>query len=263
MSSSTNYLVEVKTVQTWAFKTMIEALREIIIETNIDFMPNGIRIVSADPSSTILVYLKLEADKFDKYYCKHKVSAGVMMMNFFKIIRVLSNNDTLTLFIEADAPEKMGIKIENSDKNTVTTYYMNLMEVDHTQFNIPSVEFPSVITMPSGEFNKICRDMSNLNAELIEIKSIDNHLIFSCEGEFASQETIMGEMSNGLNFVKTDSSEIVQGYYNLKHMCLFTKCSNLSPTVEIYMKNNFLMILNFMAGSLGNLRVCISPHNVA
>ncbi len=256
--SNPNYIVEIKTVQIWAFKTLIEALKEIITETNIDFLPTGIRIISANPSSTILVCVKLEADKFEKYYCKHKVSAGVLMINFFKIIRVLSGNDSLTLFIEEGANHKLGIKIENADKNTVTTYYMNLIDVDHTQFNIPPIEFPSIITMPSGEFNKICRDMHNIG-NVIEIKSIDNHLMFSCEGDFASQETIMGEKSNGLNFIKSENTEIIQGYYNLEHLVLFTKCTNLSPTIEIYMKNNYLIIFAFSVGSLGSVKLALSP----
>lgn len=260
--SNPNYIIEIKTVQIWAFKTLIEALKEIITETNIDFLPTGIRIISANPSSTILVSVKLEADKFEKYYCKHKFSAGVLMINLFKIIRVLSGNDTLTLFVEEGMNHKLGIRIENADKNTVTTYYMNLIDVDHTQFNIPAIEFPSVITMPSSEFNKICRDMNNIS-DVIEIKSIDNHLMFSCEGEFASQETIMGEKSNGLNFVKSENTEIIQGYYNLKHLILFTKCTNLSPSVEIYMKNNYLIIFSFSVGGIGVCRCALSPKSTA
>lgn len=259
LPSNPNYIVEIDTAQSSAFKTLIEALKEIITETNIDFLPNGIRIVSANPSSTILVCVKLEAENFEKYYCKHKFSAGVLMINFFKIVRVLSGNDTLKLFIEEGNNHQMGVRIENADKNTVTTYYMNLIDVDHTQFNIPPIEFSSIITMPSNEFNKICRDMHNIG-NVIEIKSIDNHLMFSCQGSFATQETIMGEQTNGLNFVKSaSSSEIIQGYYNLDHLILFTKCTNLSPSVEILMKNNYLIIFSFLIGSLGQISLALSP----
>ena len=55
--------------------------------------------------------------------------------------------------------------------------------------------------MPSNEFNKICRDMINIG-DVIEIKSIGAQLIFACKGEFAQQESILGETNNGLNFVK-------------------------------------------------------------
>ena len=96
---------------------------------------------------------------------------------------------------------------------------------------------------------------------VIEIKSIDSHLMFSCEGDFASQETIMGEKNNGLNFIKSENSEIIQGYYNLEHLVLFTKCTNLSPTIEIYMKNNYLIIFAFSVGSLGSVKLALSPRS--
>ena len=113
--------------------------------------------------------------------------------------------------------------------------------------------------MPSNDFNKICRDMINLS-DIIEIKSVGSQLIFSCKGEFASQETIIGETNNGLNFVKSATEDnIIQGYYNLKHLVLFTKCTNLCNSIEMYLKNNFPIVINFSVGSLGKLRLCLAP----
>ena len=44
--------------------------------------------------------------------------------------------------------------------------------------------------MPSLDFQKICRDMSNLS-ENLDIKSIGKQLIFSCKGDYATQDTIV------------------------------------------------------------------------
>ena len=85
-------------------------------------------------------------------------------------------------------------------------------------------------------------------------------MIFSCKGEFASQETIIGETSNGLTFVKSsDEDNIIQGYYNLKHLVLFTKCTNLCNSIEMYMKNNFPIVIKFTVGSLGCLKLALAP----
>ena len=46
----------------------------------------------------------------------------------FKLIKTMNNNDTLSLYIEADDSNRLGIKIENGEKNTLTTYYLNLIE---------------------------------------------------------------------------------------------------------------------------------------
>ena len=251
--------MELKTVQTGAFKTLIEALKEILTDANIEFTDSSMKVITMDPTQKILVHLKLEKDNFESYFCKHKIFIGVNMLNFFKLIRTLTNNDALTMFIDADNANCLGIRIENGEKNSLTTYYLNLIEVDETTYQIPPAQFESIITMPSNEFNKICRDMINLS-DIIEIKSVGNQMIFSCKGEFACQETIIGEASNGLNFVKSTSDDtIIQGYYNLKHLVLFTKCTNLCNSIEIYMKNNFPIVIKFAVGSLGNLKLALAP----
>ncbi len=252
-------VIELKTVQTGAFKTLTEALKEILTDANIEFTSDSMKIITMDPSQTILVHLKLEKDNFEYYYCKHSTFIGVNMLNFFKLIRTLTNNDALTLFIDSDNMNSLGIRIENGEKNSLTTYYLNLIEVDETTYKIPPAQFESIITMPSGEFNKICRDMINLS-DIIEIKSVGSQLIFSCKGEFASQETIIGETNNGLNFVKSATEDnIIQGYYNLKHLVLFTKCTNLCNSIEMYLKNNFPIVINFSVGSLGRLKLALAP----
>ena len=251
--------MELKTVQTGAFKTLIEALKEILTDANIEFTDSSMKIITMDPTQTILVHLKLEKDNFESYHCKHKIFIGVNMLNFFKLIRTLTNNDALTLFIENTNTNILGIRIENGEKNSLTTYYLNLIEVNETTYQIPPAQFESTITMPSTEFNKIGRDMINLS-EIIEIKSVGSQMIFSCKGEFASQETIIGETSNGLNFVKsTTEDNIIQGYYNLKHLVLFTKCTNLCNSIEMYMKNNFPIVIKFSVGSMGNLKLALAP----
>ena len=54
-------VLEIKTVQIAPFRTLMTALKDILLETNISFQPDGIRIVNMDKSHTILAYLFLDA----------------------------------------------------------------------------------------------------------------------------------------------------------------------------------------------------------
>ena len=253
------YLLELKTVQTNAIKILIEALKEILTDANIEFNEAGLKIVAMDSSKTILVHLKLNEGKFDKYVCKKKLVVGVSMLNLYKLIKTASNDDTLTFFIDDLNMNVLGIIIENSEKNRQTTFELNLMDLNEEGIGIPPQEFGSIMTMPSSDFQKICKDMSNLS-DTIEIKSVGSQLIFSCKGDFAKQETKIGETPDGVNFIKAnDPSNIIQGYYNLKHLVLFTKCTNLCTSVEIYMKNNFPIVINFTVGNLGKLKLALAP----
>ena len=256
---SDNYCLEIKTVQSAAFRVLTEALKEILTDANFEIDKSGIKIMAMDSSHTVLVHLKLNAENFEYYKCDEKRIIGVNMLNFFKLIKTMGNSDTLSLYIETSNESVLGIKIENSEKNTVTKYSLNLMDLHEDNIQIPPATFDSVITMPSVDFQKICRDMHNL-ADNLEIKSTEKQLIFTCKGHFASQETSIGETNAGLSFVKNENpDEIVQGIFALKHLVLFSKCTNLCNSIELYLKNDYPLILKYSVASLGDIKLCLAP----
>jgi proliferating cell nuclear antigen len=251
--------LEIKTVQSSAFKILIEALKELLTDTSIEFDETGMKIVSMDNSHVVLVHLKLDANKFEFYQCDNKITIGVNMLNFYKLIRTINSNDTLSLFIECNDKNHLGIKIENSEKNTKTTFKLNLLDLDHPKISIDPADFNSVITIPSVDFQKICRDMNNI-AEYVEMKNIGNQLILSCKGDFCSQETVLAD-SETYNCVNRTGNvdEIVQGIFNLKYLVLFTKCTNLCNTVELYLKNDYPLVVQYLVASLGVVKLAVAP----
>ena len=48
------------------------ALKDILLETNITFQKDGIRIINMDKSHTILAHLFLRSENFELYECKHE-----------------------------------------------------------------------------------------------------------------------------------------------------------------------------------------------
>ena len=251
-------IIEVQTVQAASFRILIEALKEILTDANFEFDDDGIKLIAMDSSHTVLVHLRLKADNFETFICKKKTIIGINLINFYKLMKVMGNNDTLKLFIEENDTSILNILIENSDKNLVTKYKLNLMDLNEENIEIPPPTFESVITMPSTDFQKICRDMSNI-ADDIEIKSLTNQLIFSCVGSYVEQETIIGSSNNGMTFIQ-DNNTIIQGIYELKNLVLFSKCTNLCSSVELYLKNDFPLIIKYNISSLGEIKLCLAPN---
>ena len=182
------------------------------------------------------------------------------MINFYKLIKFIGNNDTLTLYVDANNESQLNIIMESSDKNCVTKYKLNLMDIPRDNVEIPNLVFNSIITMPSGDFQKLCRDLHNIS-NTVDIKSINNKLIFSSTGNIGSVEHVILENSNTLNLSENDSNEgqTTEGSFLLKHLVMFTKCTSLSPTVLLYLKNDFPLIVEYKISSLGCIRLCLAP----
>ena len=265
------YSLIIKTVQISPFRTLMTALKDILLETNIIFDTSGIRIVNMDKSHTILVHLELLAENFEHFFCKYpKIVIAVNMFHLFKLISTIDIDDTLTLFIEdkhyCDGVVKyLGMKFENGNILQCKTQYLRLIEPDKQDIVIPDVSFSSIIHIPSNDFQKIIRDMSSLS-DRIEIKCVGDELIFSLSGPFANVQIRRSECSGNLEYIqKHPSSKIIQGEFPLKYLNYFIKCTNLCSSIEIMLENDLPLIIKYNVASLGCIKLCLAslpPSNL-
>ena len=124
---------------------------------------------------------------------------------------------------------------------------------------MPDVNYDTIITINSNDFQKIIRDLSNIS-EKLEIKSIDNTLIFKCSGNFAEAEIIRTETEGNMQILKkTNKNDIIQGEFSLKNLSYFIKCTNLCNQIKIYIGNNFPLIIKYNVASLGEIKLCLAP----
>ena len=80
-------ILTIQTLQIAPIRTLMSALKDILLETNIVFTKEGIKIINMDKSHTILVHLNLEAKNFELYECKmDKIVIGVNVFHLFKLI---------------------------------------------------------------------------------------------------------------------------------------------------------------------------------
>ena len=257
-------VLTIKTVQIAPFRTLMTALKDILLETNITFEPDGIRIINMDKSHTILAHLYLAAQNFEFYECKKdKIIIGVNMFHLFKLINSIDNDDTLTLYIEGSdyvdgIVSHLALKFENGEIKQCKTQKLRLIEPEPEELQYPDVKFSSIINLPSADFQKIIRDLSCISDKL-EIKSVGSELIFKCSGQFASAEIHRAESDGSMGFIlKQDSSKIIQGEFSLKNLGYFIKCTNLCQQIEVYLENDLPLVVKYDVASLGSIRLCLA-----
>jgi proliferating cell nuclear antigen len=259
-----NNVLTIKTVQIAPFRTLMTALKDILLETNITFQPDGIRIINMDKSHTILAHLYLDAQNFELYECKkEKIIIGVNMFHLFKLINSIDNDDTLTMYIENidytdGIVSNLSLKFENGDIKQCKIQKLRLIEPEQEELEYPDVKFSSIINLPSVDFQKIIRDLSVISDKL-EIKSVGNELIFKCVGQFASAEIYRAESDGNMEFIqKQDSNKVIQGEFSLKNLSYFIKCTNLCSQIEIYLENDLPLVVKYNVASLGVIKLCLS-----
>jgi proliferating cell nuclear antigen len=255
-------IVVAKTVQTAPIRTLAEGLKSMLVEMSLVFDAEGVRMVAMDNTRTVFTHMRLFANKFEHYEYNHsapKFDVGLNTDHFYRVVKTVTNDDTITFSVSKSESNHLTITLENGEKKRRIRYKLNLLDRDESDIKMLDTEFATRITMPSLDFQKICRDMTLLSAKTVDIKNVGSTLTFTCKGPFASQTVTLGDSASEMSISKKESNEIVSGTYSLPHLVLFTKCSNLSNNLEIHMKNDWFIMIRYVIANLGDIKLCLMP----
>ena len=223
----------------------------------------GIVLKEVNKTGKILVFMRLDADKFDTYkysYHKKKLTLGIDIGNLLKCLKCMSHFDTMTWLVDDDDINKLVVILESAERKEKKTFKLNLMDIEEESYDITPIQFPYSITLPSQDFHKYCKDMA-ASTDKIDIKATSNKLYFSGKGEIGQMEFEVGETNGGLSIISTTSNvnEIVQGLFELKFLLIFTKCTNLCNQVTLFLKNDYPIIITYQIAALGEIKLVLSP----
>lgn len=105
--------------------------------------------------------------------------------------------------------------------------------------------------MPSSDFQTYISDLSNISNEIQF--TYNKALKLRAVGDFADQSIIINETNDN------SAAEEQHGTYNTKYILLFTKCTNLCSTVEIYLKTGYPLTILYNVANLGQIKYCLAP----
>lgn len=97
-----------------------------------------------------------------------------------------------------------------TDSDRLAEYDLKLMDIDSDTLGIPDTEYDACVTMPSAEFSRIVRDLSQLG-ESVRIEVSKEGVRFASEGEAANGSVLLkgteGVESSGKMKVKKEEGE--------------------------------------------------------
>jgi proliferating cell nuclear antigen len=243
--------MRLKTIQASAIKSVFEVLKDIINDVNVYFTPEGVRIVTLDTARVTLIHMTLEAENFEEYACPENVSAGLNMINVYKLLKSITAQDTLTL--EISGRDAMDILIENTTKKSSTSFRLKLLDINEDVLTPPKIPMDTVTTLSSVDFQRIVRDMNNLATDMF-IERRGTVLELSCHGDFADQKTL-------IQF--PDSAGPTGNVFSLKYINLFIKATNMCSSVQLLqsMTHTNLIVFRYTIANLGDLKFYLAARS--
>ena len=272
-------LFVIKTLKAVIIKQLVEIIKPYIKETNILFTPEYIKISTVDISKTSVTYVKLKAEKFESYYCKEPITIGIDTSVFFKTIKSANRRETITFSMDENDPDKLRVELADLFQGKIKSYSVPLLALETKMVQLQDMEFDYIINMPSIQFQQIIKDIHLLEGKIVEIKSVEKQLIFTCNDGIADFKTAISEIDdqsinrdqkkvlqqNGedlrsVKFTK-NSNKIVQGRFKLSYLLNFIKASHLCESMNILLTNDKPLILEYYVADLGILRLLLISEN--
>jgi proliferating cell nuclear antigen len=115
-----------------------------------------------DNSHVALVSMMLKSETFSPYRCDRNIALGINLTSLTKVLKAAQSADILTLKAE-DAPDVVNLVFESKDSDRISEYDIKLMDIDQEHLGIPDTEYAATVSMPSTEFQRICRDLSAIS----------------------------------------------------------------------------------------------------
>eukprot|EP01029_Cantina_marsupialis_P030181 TRINITY_DN8043_c0_g1_i1.p1 TRINITY_DN8043_c0_g1~~TRINITY_DN8043_c0_g1_i1.p1 ORF type:complete len:285 (-),score=113.37 TRINITY_DN8043_c0_g1_i1:241-1095(-) len=254
-------MLEARLVQGGTFKKLIEAIKEIITETNFDCSATGIALQGMDASHIALCVVYLKRDGFDKYRCDEAATLGINVASLAKMFKCANNDDSVTMTFDEEQEDFVTFDFANPKTDRSSNFQLKLMEIQQEHLSVPDSEYESVLSIPTGEFQKICRDLGLLG-DAVKISVDEESVSFNVEGDVGSGTVTLKKstaVDDEKDLVSITCETETSLKFSLKYLQMFAKAAPLSDTVNLSMSDGFPMLIEFAMGEMGYLRYYLAP----
>jgi len=242
------------------FKKTIDALKDFIKEAVFDVTAEGLSLQSMDASHVSLVHIRLGCEGFEIFRVDKNLALGVNMDTLQKLMKCSASDDILTIRAEDDG-DVMTMVFESKNRDKISEYEMKLMDLDIEQLGIPDQNYSCEVKMPSGEFQRICRDLSNIG-ESVNITVVKSGVDFSAKGDVGGAKIHLTELSNvdrEKDAVTIRVDEPVNLTFALRYLNFFTKATPLSGQVSLHISPDVPMVVTYDIMDFGSVKYFLAP----
>merc|ERR1711972_162052 len=170
-------------------KKVVDAMKDLCKDVNFDCSEKGLQVQSMDSSHVALVSLMLRESAFADFKCDRPTSLGMDVDSLGKIFKMCGPNDSLRLRWQNDA-DTVNFQCESSEEDRIADFDLKLMQIESEHMEIPEQHYKVVAKLPSGEFQKICRDLKEFG-ETMQVNASKDGIKFSVSGDVGAGNVVL------------------------------------------------------------------------
>jgi len=258
-------MFEAKLEEGLVMAKVVEAVREVITDTNWECDERGLSIQCMDASHVALVSVVLPREVFQEYRCDRIYSLGINMPNCAKVFKCAAAGDTVEV-CHRDGTDTASFVFLHKNEDKVSDYEINLLNLDLERLDIPGTDYQAVVTLPSLDFQRMVRDLSQFD-DSVTITVTQQGVQFAASGVGSGQGIIAcmklavtQEQGKERETVSVRVEGTLTLSYTLKYLCLFSKAAPLAPSVTLSLAPEHPLVVQYAIAELGHVRYYVAPR---
>jgi len=255
-------LFKAKTPEGFTIKMLAELLQNNIKTACFEISETGIKLRMINSHRIILIDLELSADNFTiyKFRSDKKITIGINLNHFHKMLKSIKKKDNIILFIRNDNPTELGIKVIPKENNRKTISYIKIQNVQNISIELPN-EYNKPIIVPSIDFQKTCKDMNSIGG-IINVVSNGYYVKFLCNtGNVLKREVIFGEIGDDDDSdYEAEEQEQYSQKFDTEQFCRIVKIAGFSSVMHVFPKGSNPILFRSNVGTLGHISIYIKSR---
>lgn len=274
-----------ETIQSPAFRVLAESLKDVLVDANFMFSAErGVEVISLDSTETVIVHMHIPADRVERFSinggtggdASTAYALGINTQSLFRAVKNVTTTDTVALRYEECQPQVLNVEISNAERQSKLIYSLNLLTMPVPKCELAKIDlrdYDVQVTLPSTQLQKMCKELLNANAHTIEMAVSKNSLRIRAVLTSLNLQVVLFE-KKGLSTIAfqnptmrnafasaQESHFVVFGEFPMRQLQAFAKCTNSTPSVEIFLCSGRPLVTQYHAATLGSLRYYIAPVN--
>jgi len=218
-----------------------------------------IKLIGFDSCKVSLGYLVLKESEFLRFdHYPDRYAKSLEIDELYRYIKTVDDNDSLNIYVDSDDTTR--IMFQTLDHDQIDRCVMHVVDIEVTPLKIePDVSF--AIHIPTKYFHKAVRNIYKHDS-YVNIVCESSCLVISSTRDPDYKEVFKNNTDATIKptIIATKNNIKKVGLcIDLKYIAPFYKSIVLCEHMEIYMHDNFPMILRYGVGEIGELYVFISP----
>jgi len=254
LSPNKSYYIHAKWLKASFLKNAIEAVKNIIIQTNIDWIEEGISIQGMDASHVALSNMFLSKNDCIFYHIKESITTGIDMVILNRLLGTVDDEDSLEFFIKSDSDATINVTLVSSDNKKRSHFQIPLLDIDTDSMNIPEMIYKGEIIQKSSDILCTVRDLSFFG-DSVMFGIENNEFQIRVEGDYGKGERAW---KDGILQTTNNVSEIQQSY-PIKYMLMALKGTSVSPEVHIKMSHGSPIQISYSFGKSSKIVNYVAP----